>query len=38
MRAFQTRSFILSVSILVFLLGIWELSIPAKEAVGELTE
>ena len=38
MSAFQTRSLVLSISILVFLLGIWEMSIPAKEAVGELTE
>ena len=38
MSAFQTRSLVLSISILVFLLGIWEMSIPAKQAVGELTE
>lgn len=38
MNTLRMRSFILSIAILVAGLGIWELSIPAAAAVGELTE
>ena len=38
MTTLKSRALMLSVAILVFLLGIWELSIPTQKAAEELTE
>ena len=38
MAGLQTNSLVLSVAILAFLLGIWELSIPEQQSAQALTE